>query len=53
MKPYKIMGDAYDFMYKKFNQMEKDGLISRGESDWATAVMVVPKDSKEEPYRCV
>ena len=40
-------------MKKKFDEMERLGLISKGKSDWATAVMCVPKDSKEEPFRCV
>ena len=40
-------------MRKKFDEMERYGLISKGISDWATAIMCVLKDSKEEPFRCV
>ena len=47
------MGAPYNFMKNKFDEMEKYGLISKGKSDWATAVMTVPKESKTEPYRCV
>ena len=47
------MRAPYDFMKKKFDEMEKYGLISKGKSDWAIVVMIVPKESKIEPYRYV
>ena len=53
MKPYKIVGEAYTFLKAKFNDLEKCGLITKGSSDWGTAVMCVPKDSPTEKFRAV
>ena len=53
MKPYRLLGKAKDFLKNKFNKLEKFGLISPSNSNWATAIMCVPKDSKLEEFRPV
>ena len=53
MKPYKLIGEQYTFMKNKFEEMEKFGLITKGESDWAMAIMCVPKKSPTKRFRCL
>ena len=53
MKPYKLIGKAYTFAKNKFQEMEDNGLIRPTKSEWGTAIMCVPKDSKTEEFRVV
>ena len=51
MKPYKLVGQPYEFLKMKFEEYERLGLIRKGSSEWATAVMTVPKDSPTDIRR--
>ena len=53
MKPYKVVGEAFNFLKSKFKELEQCGLITKGASDWGMAVMCIPKDSPTEKFRAV
>ena len=53
MKPYKLNVEEHTFMKKKFDELETNGLISKGSSKWSIAVFCVPIESFTKKYRCV
>ena len=53
MKPYKVVGEAYQFLKNKFDELERYGLVIKGSFEWGIAIMCVPKDSLSEKYRAM